>query len=115
MHRLETKIAEKITTAAGSMKFVYVHGLWFGFWILGGIGVLGHSLQFDPAPFGMLTMIVSLESIFLSTFVMVSQNRQAEKADQRAEEDFRINTKAEQEIEDMQHDLDEIKQLLRSK
>jgi uncharacterized membrane protein len=63
---LQNRIADKITTFSGSMLFVYLHIVWFAIWILWG---------FDPYPFGLLTMIVSLEAIFLSTFVMISQNR----------------------------------------
>jgi uncharacterized membrane protein len=62
----QNRIADAITTFAGSMTFVYIHILWFGCWI--GLGV-------EKYPFGLLTMIVSLEAIFLSTFVMISQNR----------------------------------------
>jgi uncharacterized membrane protein len=67
---LQNRIADKITTFAGSMAFVYLHIVWFVVWI-----VLGTLIGFDSYPFGLLTMIVSLEAIFLSTFVMISQNR----------------------------------------
>jgi uncharacterized membrane protein len=63
---VQNRIADRITTFAGSMLFVYIHLLWFGCWI--SFGVEGY-------PYGLLTMIVSLEAIFLSTFVMISQNR----------------------------------------
>ena len=63
---VQNRIADRITAFAGSMAFVYIHILWFGSWI--GFGVEGY-------PYGLLTMIVSLEAIFLSTFVMISQNR----------------------------------------
>ena len=63
---VQNRIADRITAFAGSMKFVYLHLLWFGAWII--FGVEGY-------PYGLLTMIVSLEAIFLSTFVMISQNR----------------------------------------
>ena len=63
---VQNQIADRITTFAGSMWFVYIHILWFGSWI--GFRVEGY-------PYGLLTMIVSLEAIFLSTFVMISQNR----------------------------------------
>ena len=62
----QNRIADQITRFSGSMTFVYIHILWFGLWI--GLGV-------EKYPFGLLTMIVSLEAIFLSTFVMISQNR----------------------------------------
>ena len=64
---LQNRIADAITSFAGSMWFVYIHILWFSVWILAGI---------ERYPYGLLTMIVSLEAIFLSTFVMISQNRQ---------------------------------------
>jgi uncharacterized membrane protein len=63
---VQNRIADQITTFAGSMWFVYLHIVWFGCWIA--FGVEGY-------PYGLLTMIVSLEAIFLSTFVMISQNR----------------------------------------
>ena len=63
---VENRVADRITTFAGSMRFVYIHAAWFALWI--GLGV-------EAYPYGLLTMIVSLEAIFLSTFVMISQNR----------------------------------------
>src|SRR5207248_2104992 len=69
--------------------------VWFGIWVLLNVGALGVSLEFDKFPFGLLTMIVSLEAIFLSTFVMVSQNRQAARSDVRAELDFETNLRSE--------------------
>jgi uncharacterized membrane protein len=88
-------IADGITSFAGSMRFVYLHSVWFAIWILLNIGILGAGLKFDKFPFGLLTMIVSLEAIFLSTFVMVSQNRQATRADLRAQVDFETNVRSE--------------------
>jgi uncharacterized membrane protein len=63
---VQNRIADRITDFAGSMRFVYLHILWFGVWI---------GFRLENYPFGLLTMIVSLEAIFLSTFVMISQNR----------------------------------------
>jgi uncharacterized membrane protein len=91
----QDRIADKITSFAGSLNFVYIHSVWFGFWILLNVGILGASIEFDKFPFGLLTMIVSLEAIFLSTFVMVSQNRQAERSDIRSQLDFETNLRAE--------------------
>jgi uncharacterized membrane protein len=64
--RIEDRIADRITAWSGSMRFVYLHAIWFAAWI--GFGV-------ESYPYGLLTMIVSLEAIFLSTFVLISQNR----------------------------------------
>ena len=63
---LENRIADRITAFSGSMRFVYLHVIWFACWI---------GFRVESYPFGLLTMIVSLEAIFLSTFVMISQNR----------------------------------------
>ena len=63
---VQNRIADRITTFAGSMAFVYIHLVWFGSWIV---------FRVEKYPYGLLTMIVSLEAIFLSTFVMISQNR----------------------------------------
>jgi uncharacterized membrane protein len=67
---LQNRVADRITQFAGSMAFVYLHVLWFGLWI---------TLRVEKFPFGLLTMIVSLEAIFLSTFVLISQNRADER------------------------------------
>jgi uncharacterized membrane protein len=98
MARLRTSqdnVTDGITSFAGSLKFVYLHTAWFGVWILINAGLFGAALTFDKFPYGLLTMIVSLEAIFLSTFVMISQNRQAARADVRAELDFETNLRSE--------------------
>jgi uncharacterized membrane protein len=78
--RAQNRIADRITAFAGSMAFVYLHVIWFAGWI--GFGV-------EQYPFGLLTMIVSLEAIFLSTFVMISQNRADAKRQVLADEEWR--------------------------
>jgi len=88
-------VADKVTTFAGSLKFVYIHAAWFGAWIAINVGLAGLNHEFDKFPFGLLTMIVSLEAIFLSTFVMVTQNRQAERSDVRSQLDFETNLRSE--------------------
>ena len=89
--RLEDKVADKITNFAGSLNFVYLHAVWFVVWIADNMGIFGTNNRFDDFPFGLLTMIVILEAIFLSTFVMVSQNRQAKRSEFRAQADFESN------------------------
>ncbi|MEA2587323.1 MAG: hypothetical protein QOH66_250 [Actinomycetota bacterium] len=91
----QSRLTDGITNFAGSMSFVYLHTIWFGVWILINLGLLGAAVAFDRFPFGLLTMIVSLEAIFLSTFVMISQNRQASRADIRSELDFENNVRGE--------------------
>ena len=73
---MQNRIADRITRFAGSMVFVYLHIVWFALWI---------GLRVERYPFGLLTMIVSLEAIFLSTFVMISQNRADEKRNMLAD------------------------------
>jgi uncharacterized membrane protein len=94
-HGRQDRVADRITGFAGSLNFVYIHGAWFAVWIAVNAGLFGAALVFDKFPYGLLTMIVSLEAIFLSTFVMVSQNRQAARADVRAELDFETNLRSE--------------------
>ena len=100
-HRsLQDRIADGVTRFAGSMLFVYLHLVWFTVWIvvnLGGLAWLQIHV-FDAFPFGLLTLIVSLEAIFLSTFVLLSQNRQGMASDERADLDLQINLLAEHEI-----------------
>jgi uncharacterized membrane protein len=78
---VQNRIADVITRFAGSMAFVYVSIVWFGLWI---------GLRVEKYPFGLLTMIVSLEAIFLSTFVMISQNRADEKRQVLADNQWKI-------------------------
>ena len=93
--RAQDRAADRVTAFAGSLNFVYLHSIWFGIWIALNVGAIGSGLAFDKYPFGLLTMIVSLEAIFLSTFVMVSQNRQSARSDIRAQLDFETNLRAE--------------------
>lgn len=95
MRSTQDRVADAITAFAGTMLFVYIHALWFAVWIALNEGLLGHGGIFDPYPYGLLTMIVSLEAIFLSTFVMVSQNRQATRENVRADLDFETNLRSE--------------------
>jgi uncharacterized membrane protein len=82
------RIADLVTRFAGSMQFVYLHVLWFGLWI--GLGV-------EAYPYGLLTMIVSLEAIFLSTFVMISQNRAAAKQQLLADQEWKTVQEEDQQ------------------
>ena len=77
---VENRIADRITAFSGSMRFVYIHAIWFACWI--GFGV-------ESYPYGLLTMIVSLEAIFLSTFVMISQNRADAKREVLADQQWK--------------------------
>lgn len=93
----QDRMADALTNFSGSMPFAYVHAMWFIVWVVINMGWTPIP-KFDPFPFGLLTLIVSLEAIFLSTFVLISQNRQAAVADERADLDLHINLLAEHEI-----------------
>jgi uncharacterized membrane protein len=93
--RLQDRAADQITAFAGSMSFVYLHVAWFAVWIVMNVT----EWRFDPFPFGLLTLIVSLEAIFLSTFVMISQNRESARSDLRAMQDFETNALSEAWLE----------------
>jgi uncharacterized membrane protein len=94
---LEQRVAQKITDFTGSMRFVYLHLAVFGFWILANLGWVPGVPAWDPS-FVVLAMIASVEAIFLSTFVLISQNRISAAADKRADLDLQINLLAEHEI-----------------
>ena len=101
------RISDWISWFSGSMLFLVLHAIWFVLWIAVNIWPLGMP-QFDPFPFGLLTMIVSLEAIFLSCFVLISQNRQAEKDRVRADIEYDVNIKAELEIAHLHEKTDRI-------
>ena len=94
---LQDRLADGITYLSGRMGFVYLHVVWFAAWIATNTGQIGIKV-FDPYPYGLLTMIVSLEAIFLSTFVLISQNRLSEEADRRADLDLHIGLLTETEM-----------------
>jgi len=108
---LPGKVADFITDFSGSLPFVYLHVGWFGFWILANTGKLGIE-PFDRFPYGLLTMIVSLEAIFLSAFVLISQNRLSDEADQRANLDLQIGLLTEHEMTRVLRMLDEVREKL---
>ena len=92
------KIADFLNRFFGSLSFAVFHVVFFGLWIIWNLGAFPVLRPFDPFPFGLLTMVVSLEAIFLSIFVLVSQNRAAKIDKLRSEVDLQINLTAEQEI-----------------
>ena len=94
---LPDRIAEAITRFTGSMTFVVIHLLLFGFWIVANLGWIPGVPQWDPT-FVVLAMWASVEAIFLSTFVLIAQNRMAATADKRADLDLQISLLAEHEI-----------------
>ena len=89
------RVAEAIANFCGSMTFVWVHVVWFGIWIL--INVMPSLPHIDPFPFTFLTLVVSLEAIFLSTFILISQNHDTKISERRNHLDLQINLLSEQE------------------
>ena len=92
-------MADKIAGFVGSWPFIYLHIVWFGFWIL---------YPIESFPYGLLTMIVSLEAILLATLIMMSQNRQAARDRHHADADYETNLIAKEEIEALQIQLSRI-------
>jgi uncharacterized membrane protein len=108
---LQGRIADAITSFSGRMIFAYVHIVWFGIWIMLNTGWFGLR-AFDPFPYGLLTMIVSLEAIFLSTFVLISQNRLSEETERRADLHLHIGLLTEHELTRVLQMLDAIQDKL---
>lgn len=99
------KFADMLTTKFGSVGFLSLNALWFAIWISINTGLVPGVEPFDPFPFGLLTMVVSLEAIFLAIIVLISQNREARIAELREEIDLQINTITESEITKLIHCL----------
>ena len=102
---LENRVADQITRFAGSMTFVYLHIIWFAVWILSGV---------EHYPYGLLTMIVSLEAIFLSTFVMISQNRADEKRQVLADHQWQTVQEEDQQNQQLLELSNQILELTRA-
>jgi CRP/FNR family transcriptional regulator, cyclic AMP receptor protein len=98
------KMADVIAEFSGSITFLFLNAIWFFIWIVWNL--VPNIPHFDPYPFGFLTMVVSLEAIFLSIFVLVSQNRQTEKDRLRADSEYEVNLKAELEITQLHEKMD---------
>jgi uncharacterized membrane protein len=100
------RIADWLAWFSGSMPFLITHTFWFIIWVALNTFILREA--FDPFPFGLLTMIVSLEAIFLACFVLISQNRQAEKDKVRSDIEYEVNIKAELEVAHLHEKTDRI-------
>jgi uncharacterized membrane protein len=101
------RMVDSVTAFSGSIPFVWVHIIWFGGWIA--VNTLAPSaLRFDPYPFQFLTLVVSLEAIFLATFILITQNRQARIDELRNHLDLQINLLSEQENTKMLESIQEV-------
>jgi uncharacterized membrane protein len=99
------RLSDVITWGAGSAAFVVGHVVLFTGWILANVGLVPGVVPFDPYPFSFLTLVVSLEAIFLAIFVLMSQNRAARLADRRAHLDLQVDLLAERELTVILHML----------
>lgn len=99
LKKYETKLADLITQLSGSMFFVYLHVAWFGLWFV-----------FFPHQIELLTLVVSLEAIFLSTFILVSQNRERELAIERELEEDKEDEETQEDLEGIEQDIEEIQE-----
>ena len=110
------KIADGLAWFSGSMPFLISHTVWFALWIALNTFILPRRADgtrgFDPFPFGLLTMIVSLEAIFLACFVLISQNRQAQKDKVRADIEYEVNIKAELEVAHLHEKTDRLQETM---
>lgn len=107
------RITDAIAAFSGSLTFLALHAVWFLLWI--GLNTIPGLATFDPFPFGLLTMCVSLEAIFLSVIVLLSQNRQSAKDRIRADVDYEVNLKAELEVSHLHEKVDHLHAVLLSR
>lgn len=107
------RLTDIIAAFSGSLIFLALHGVWFLIWVA--INTLPGLPAFDPFPFGLLTMCVSLEAIFLSVIVLLSQNRQASKDRIRADVEYDVNLKAELEVSHLHEKVDQLQAALLSR
>ena len=106
------RLSDLLTMIAGDIRFVYASLIWFGVWLIWNSGIIPGLKPFDPNPYGLLTMVVSLEAIFLSLFVLISQNRQAAREKVRNDIEYEVNIKAELEIRELRQQIEELQQLM---
>ncbi|MFN8374763.1 MAG: DUF1003 domain-containing protein [Anaerolineae bacterium] len=106
------RISDFLTMVAGDIRFVYFSLAWFGFWLIWNSGIIPSLTPFDPNPYGLLTMVVSLEAIFLSLFVLISQNRQAAREKVRNDIEYEVNLKAELEIRSLTKQVEDLQDTL---
>jgi uncharacterized membrane protein len=109
------RVARLAVKGAGSTEFVVAHALWFAAWVVVNLGGIPTIRPFDPFPFPFLTLVVSLEAIFLALLVLIAQNRITKEADRRALLDLQINLLAERESTKTIHMLQRISEHLKIK
>jgi uncharacterized membrane protein len=104
------RLALRIADFTGNMLFVWLHICLFLFWVL--LNLIAKEKAWDPYPFNLLTMVVSLEAIFLSTFVLIAENRESKRNEIREQFDYEVDVKAEGEIRDIKLMVKEMQETL---
>ncbi len=108
------QLADRVTRFTGHPHFVTIHVVWFTLWILANSGMLVYLRTFDEYPFGLLGIILAIEAILISSFVLISQNRQSTYADMRAELDYEVTIQTYRRIEAIERRLDQLVATLES-
>jgi uncharacterized membrane protein len=99
--RWHEKLAERVTTFVGNPHFLVVHLVWFAVWVAVNTGVIAMVGRFDDYPFGLLGIILSIEAIFITGFLLISGNRQSTHADKRAELDYEVNVRTYRRLSEL--------------
>src|SRR6185295_13661688 len=94
-------LAARITGFIGRPYFLAVHAVWFALWIAVNTGVVAFPRKFDAYPFGLLGILLAIEAIFVTGFVLISNNRQTAHADKRAELDYEVNVRTYRQIDEI--------------
>ena len=102
------KLADRVTEFIGRPHFVVVHLLWFALWVVANTGIFVVVHQFDEYPYSLLGTMLSVEAIFITGFVLISQNRQQAQAEKYAELDYEVNVRSYREIVEMKNMLQEM-------
>ena len=106
--RAHEKIADRVAAFIGNPYFIVLHAVWFLLWIALNTGLITLSPMFDAYPFGLLGIILSIEAIFITGFLLISQNRQGSRADKRSELDYEVNVRTFRELQKMKEVLSDI-------
>lgn len=111
--RWHQALAERVSSFIGNPSFLAAHALWFAIWVMVNTGILAFSQIFDAYPFSLLGIILAAEAIFITGFLLISQNRQSAHADKRAELDYEVNVRTYREIQEIKANLRVIEQRLK--
>jgi uncharacterized membrane protein len=102
------KLADKVTNFIAKPHFIFIHVAWFALWILANKGYLGHIPNFDEYPYSLLGIILAIEAVFITGFLLISQNHQANYSEKRAELDYEVNIRSYRKLIELERRLDSI-------